>query len=751
MGPVDLVMRVTTLKASTTAGGLDGLLAYYAGLAEDRERPGRGRGPVDYYLDPNEPPGRWRGEGLSALGLRGEVSGADLRALLQGDHPVTGDRLGRGFGLKSARGFDATFSAPKSVSALWALSPDPWIRAEVLAAHDAAVDAALGWFESQGAVTRRGRDGVLQVDTQGIAVATFRQHTSRAVDPQLHTHAVMAAKVQDRSGRWLSLDARFLKYQQRTIGWIYDAALRTELTSRLGVAWTPADDGPSDMVCVPAPVRDVLSQRSAQVADKLAELIGRWSAENDGTEPDPRTIALLERRAARTSRPSKSHPSDPAGLHEGWRDQARGVGFDPDQLTVGSIAGRIFEQDVSDEELIEEALRRVADEQACWLRADIARQLATLIGPTDAADAGALVERIDELAAQADALCQTLGPTRGGTSLRRDGRPLIEHVTDRLLTTPAVLDEESRLQAWAERNAREAFVDCDPQRSAVAAIAGQDRLVLVVGPAGTGKTRAIATAVGSLYVQRRPVVGLAPSGKAADVLRAEAGCDADTVAGFVTLHQNRFDSPWRAGTTVVLDEAAMVRTDDLAALVDLVERHGWRLVAVGDPAQLPAVGRGGVFAHWTNTIPHHRLDTPRRSPNPGKPPPRSASAPETLRPSTPTTSTAGSTPPTPPWSPPPLPTTTPPSLAAVTGSGSPPTPPRPPAPSTSRSNTASLASTPDGIATRHADSPIERSWWSATRSPPATTTVGWSLTRARRSATATLGRSPPSAATGRSP
>jgi len=75
-------MRVTTLKASTTAGGLDGLLAYYAGLAEDRQRPGRGRGPVDYYLDPDEPPGRWRGEGLSALGLRGEVSGADLRSLL---------------------------------------------------------------------------------------------------------------------------------------------------------------------------------------------------------------------------------------------------------------------------------------------------------------------------------------------------------------------------------------------------------------------------------------------------------------------------------------------------------------------------------------------------------------------------------------------------------------------------------------------------------------------------------------------
>ena len=136
---VDSMMRVTTLKAS--ADKLSGLLAYYAGLAEDRGWPGVGRGPVDYYLDPDEPPGRWWGAGLEALGLSGTVEGGDLRELLDARHPGTGDRLGRRFGDSSARGFDATFSAPKSVSVLWALTPDPWVRAEVLAAHDAAVDA----------------------------------------------------------------------------------------------------------------------------------------------------------------------------------------------------------------------------------------------------------------------------------------------------------------------------------------------------------------------------------------------------------------------------------------------------------------------------------------------------------------------------------------------------------------------------------------------------------------------------------
>jgi conjugative relaxase-like TrwC/TraI family protein len=143
----------------------------------------------------------------------------------------------------SAREFDATFSTPKSVSVLWAISPDPWVRAEVAAAHDAAVTAAIDWLETHGAVTRRGAQGTSQVDTQGLTVALFRQHTSRTVDPQLHTHALIAAKVQDPSGRWLSLDARFLLYQQRTIDWVYDAALRAELTGRLGVAWRDLTGG----------------------------------------------------------------------------------------------------------------------------------------------------------------------------------------------------------------------------------------------------------------------------------------------------------------------------------------------------------------------------------------------------------------------------------------------------------------------------------------------------------------------------
>jgi conjugative relaxase-like TrwC/TraI family protein len=602
-------MRCKTLVASPEKLGR--LLDYYAGFAEDRERPGGPRRvPVDYYLDPDEPPGRWWGSGTGALGVTGEVDGERLRSLLEGRHPATGAKLGRAFGSTSARGFDCTFSAPKSVSVLWALTPDPWVRAEVLAAHEAAVDAALAWFEDHGAVTRRGTDGVHQVDTLGVAAALFRQHTSRTVDPQLHTHAIVASKVQDPTGTWLSLDARFLKQQQTTIGWIYDAALRTELTARLGVAWRSKDDRPVDLALLPRELCDVFSERTEQVQAKHTELVRRWSAEHDGDEPDARTIAELQRRAVTASRPSKSHGVDAVTLHDGWAEQALLHGFDPVALNRDRLAEPSALEERSDDDLVVEALRRVQEEAATWLRADVARHLSNLV-PSDAtASAADVVDEIDRLATLAEERCVEVGPTVDGPT-RTDGRPISEAVTDRLFTTSEALDQELELQRWAEVNAATSSAGLDPQQAAVKAITGLDPLVVVVGPAGTGKTTTTARGVQTLAAQRRPVVGLAPSGKAADVLATEAGCPTDTLAGFLTRHRAG-TSPWPAGTTVVLDEAGMAATDDLARLVDLVRSHDWRLVAIGDPAQLSAVGRGGVFAHWCDTIAHIELATPKR-------------------------------------------------------------------------------------------------------------------------------------------
>ncbi len=609
-------MRVTTLK--TGGDGLAALIDYYAGLAADQlRRDGVSRGPVDYYLDPQEPPGRWWGEGCAAMELAGEVQPEQLAALLEARHPGHGGRLGRGFGAESARAFDATFSATKSVSLLWALSPDPWVRAEVLAAQDTAVVAALDWLEHHGAVTRRGTDGVDQVDTQGLVAALFRQHTSRTADPQLHTHAVIAAKVQDPTGKWLSLDARFLKQQQRSISWVYASAVRSELSGRLGVSWGPVSDGHAEIDGVPGDLLKLFSQRSQQVEAKTAELVAAWVDERDGAEPDARTIYQLERRAVLASRPAKQDTVESETLRSEWTERARAGGFEPLSLPVGqsrlpASAG------VDVDTVITEALEAVAASSSTWLRADLAREVAALLPAEASGSAPEAVRLVDLLAEAAAARCVELHPPApNGAPCRKDGRPLSEHVIDRRFTTPAVLNQEARLLAWAQ-SAVGSIPPAgeDSPAAAAQAVSGDEQLVLVVGPAGSGKTTMLGTAAARLRSQRRPAVGLAPSGKAADVLATETGWPATTLAKLLHEHAKPGGPPpaWRmpAGTSIVVDESGMASTEDLDALVGLVRRHRWRLVCVGDPAQLPAVGRGGMFAHWCEALPAHHLEEVHR-------------------------------------------------------------------------------------------------------------------------------------------
>lgn len=166
------MMRVTVLKAPK-AGGVSAIVRYLdpgapgaLGSGWLRHRDTRSAGPLVGH-------GVW----LRRHGRRGEPE--QLERMLEARHPLDGRLLGRGFAESSARAYDAIFSAPKSVSLLWALSPDENVRAEVVAAHDAAVEATLGWLEQHGGATRRGEDGGHQVDAQGLTVALFRQHTSR--------------------------------------------------------------------------------------------------------------------------------------------------------------------------------------------------------------------------------------------------------------------------------------------------------------------------------------------------------------------------------------------------------------------------------------------------------------------------------------------------------------------------------------------------------------------------------------------
>ena len=178
--------------------------------------------------------------------------------LLSGRDPVSGSTLGfplrdrtlaDGRVVRAVAGFDATVSAPKSLSVWWALTGDPGLAE----CHDVAVRAVVDYLERFGSTTRvRSNGGRLHPDSQGLTVGAFRQTTSRLDDPQLHTHLVISAKVQTVDGRWLALDARVLKQHQRALGGLYQSVLRAELTHRYGVAFGEIVNGQAEIAGVPA-------------------------------------------------------------------------------------------------------------------------------------------------------------------------------------------------------------------------------------------------------------------------------------------------------------------------------------------------------------------------------------------------------------------------------------------------------------------------------------------------------------------
>ena len=589
----------------------------------------------NYYLDSGEPRGHWHGRGAAEIGLDGEVIDAEFLKLMAGNHPrMRGDvPLGRRYGEASVRGFDITASAPKSVSTLFAIGDDA-TRTTVLAAHDTAVATMLEWVESHAHTRYRIGGQVAVVDAEGIVAATFRQHTSRSLDPQLHTHVVVANRVRSDDGRWLALDARTLKLDQRTLSGIYHLTLRSELTTRLGVDWQPVVNGIAEIENIPDVVLEEFSVRTAGVQRRIDEKIDRF-IDNLEREPTPRERWRLEREAVVDSRPPKSKDVDSDSLHEGWSRQIETLGLEPQQI-IDQAVEWVAPQRIDAGAYLTactEAVKTLSEKQSTWRPAELTREIAAAI-PTDRTfEATAMVELLDAMTAQTiQEHCVDISrPATVGVRLRRDARPVTESAIDRAITTPEILTQEERLLAWAERRMAHDPTECPeaahrspveltgPQTEAAASVAGDADLVLVVGPAGTGKTTALAPAVAQLQADGRAVFGVAPSAVAADVLSTETGVAADTIDKLLHEHSlerppdHRYNLP--AGATVIVDEAGMASTDKLDKLCALADGRGWRVALVGDPMQFSSVGRGGMFEHLIETHGAIELDEVHRFSN----------------------------------------------------------------------------------------------------------------------------------------
>jgi conjugative relaxase-like TrwC/TraI family protein len=600
----------------------------------------------NYYVAAGEEPGRWVGAGADAMGLDGEVAGEQLEALFDhGLHPITGEALGRGFvhfpNRSTVTGFALSFSPPKSVSLLWGLT-DETVSAQVREAHDAAVSTAVSFLEQHASFSRSGKGGVFQVDTAGFVAAAFVHRTSRARDPQLHTHVLVANKTEGVDGRWRSLDGRELYTMQKPAGMVYNAAVRAELTARLGVAWEPVDaNGQADIAGVPTGLIERFSSRRRQVLDRGAARIAEREAAlrralSDGERAEEYQRAALERRPGKAAR-----GETPDQLRERWGQEAETAGHPatvwlPDAITRS--ADRVVAP-AADSAVVEEAVAALVDGHATFGRAEIAKALLPSAPATlgDADSVRRWVENTTEaVLAHPEVVtlaCPLLAEVPEGLR-RADGLGMVERHGQRRWTTRTTLEREAFVLDVAEagRTAGVAVVTAETVEAAVtgaglsgdqaAAVtrrcAGGEQVACLVGPAGTGKTHTLAAASRAWEAAGYTVTGVAVSARAAGVLAQETDVDTDTLTRTLGRYE-RGDLAFGPEDVLLVDEAGMVTTVDLARLAHLAANAGTKLVLTGDDHQLPPVGAGGLFRLLVDQTHAAELGVVRRFSQPWEP------------------------------------------------------------------------------------------------------------------------------------
>jgi conjugative relaxase-like TrwC/TraI family protein len=478
------------------------------------------RGREAYYLETTmassrgraglvEPDGVWWGGLAGALGLAERtVEAGSLSTLLAGVDPATGAPLDPRHDRVTVTAFDCTFAAPKSVSLLHALGPQDAVE-QVRASHEHAVAGALGYLERHAAHVRRAG---ATLPAEGFVAASFLHRTSRADDPHLHTHLVVANLAPDEGGRWSALDARPLFVHASVAGALYRAQLRSEISERLSVVWQARAEGFADLIGIPAAALRGFSRRSAEIASELAR--GGWQG------------AGAARLAADRTRSDKNLGADYPTLVAAWRERAFALGVS--RSGVARLGGRVTRATDGVGARHAELEKRVADAVESLDHAFDRREL---IRATCARlDDGASVERVE------DAVDRQLA---SGELVRCGERALRLHATGGGRIPGGLVEARYETKQIAALRCRlDSVIDSAPILGAQTAgrpFSAREDLatagVLVVGREGDPilAWAALREAALAAHDRGRRVIGLAPDRHAAVHLEAATGI---TMAAF---------------------------------------------------------------------------------------------------------------------------------------------------------------------------------------------------------------------------
>jgi conjugative relaxase-like TrwC/TraI family protein len=674
-------------------------------------------GGSDYYTGAaGEPPGYWQGAGAAALGLVGQVDADVMRRLYHEDIGPDGQVLARrqrpgnypaaagslhqriedevAEHVAAAGGiitpeeireirlrlraqwrnrvpfYDYTFSAPKSVSVLWAslLAASAEARAkgreaaaerldaqaeQIRAAVRRANDRMIAAAERRAAYVRTGHHSATSGqwrDASGFIVGSFPQHTNRDGDPQLHVHNAIANRAQRADGqddKWRALHGQPLFRMKLGFGTYGDRFAEQEIR-QLGWGTVRRADGNSfEIAGISEAAADAYSDRAKELRDRFRELEAEYVRDH-GHAPAKQARWALKQRAALETRDAKEH-NPPAPGHEldAWTRKAarRGAGkLSALHEAAPAYAGEHAPSDAERARAIRIAVAEVQRQNAVWnrwqLTFELGRALPSL--PPDIDPEAYLDELAGEaLSGRAESVTvlqiapvpDVLDVSR--LEFRKDSTSIYRPPDEALFCTSEHLDHEQYLVdvavmpmrarlTEAQAEAALAGTDLDySQREAVKGLLTSGRLIsCLVAPAGTGKTHAMA-AFARIWEQERAgrVIGLTASTNAARVMAdeaAQAGARMETynIAQFLgklkDTDRTRGHVPVYPGDVLVVDEATQVSTEDALRIAQVARQCGAMVVGTFDPEQLGAVDAGGIFPLIAARHGSYRLTEVRR-------------------------------------------------------------------------------------------------------------------------------------------